>query len=455
MSTSKPKRKKAPQEASKAISIFISYASEDRELASCFEAELLQLFSFSTAVNVFRDVNMERGKNYRNVIAAALNSADILLVILTDRMKPSYAYPGFEIGFFSKSLEERRYIFGNVERVIIPVCIGAENPATLDYLQAIQIDKNQVFKISDINVPKEGAIEPITDIQNPAYSLLSSISHTIMNFLSRGVEEQNNVESDKKRKVMQDRLAVSAGKLYSVIGAYLQGRVFSETYPERKIVIRADAPIAILPDGADLSGATVELIGNSFQVFGFPEEKERQFTWAQFRANIVGDFGGTWTAGIRALVTDALQARGENYHVVATTRGDKAFRLFVSRIVTYVSKKTEIHIYIVEMVVRHYGDPLTSRLLSGISVGLQFRFLFLEPRSKFRPEIFDYPMSVDEKKEMDVWKAAVTEMLSQLDLLLRDAQDEHLMDADLLGKIWGCWRRPPLDGNDGGMGICP
>jgi hypothetical protein len=109
----------------------------------------------------------------------------------------------------------------------------------------------------------------------------------------------------------------------------------------------------------------------------------------------------------------------------------------VSRVVTYVSKKTEIHIYIVKMVVRHYGDPLTSRLLSAINIGLQFRFLFLEKNSQFRPARFDYPLSQDTSKEMDAWKSTVAELLSHMNMILREAQDQHLMDTDLLDKIWG------------------
>jgi hypothetical protein len=111
--------------------------------------------------------------------------------------------------------------------------------------------------------------------------------------------------------------------------------------------------------------------------------------------------------------------------------------LFVSRIVTYVSTKTEIHIYIVQMIVRHYGNALTTRLLSAISIGLQFRFLFLEDDSKFRPTKFEFPLSMEVSKELDAWKANVTELLGQMDLILREAQDQHLMDTELLARIWG------------------
>jgi hypothetical protein len=429
----KPSRSKKLQQ----FSIFISYASEDKDLAASFEAELLQLFAY-TPVKIFRDVGIARGADYRKAIAAELNAADILLVILTDRMKPGFAYPGFEVGYFTKSLEERPKISGDQDRRIIPVCIGANSPATLDYIQAIKINSDEVVKITDANMPsgQKGDGSP-ADHLNPAYTLLSSISDIVTNVLGDRSAGKNDPASEARNKAIHDRLSSSAAKLYGNIFAYLQGRISSETYPERKIIIRTDAPPALLSDGADLSKAKVELVGNSFQVFGFPEDKIREFSWSDFATKMPGDTGGTWAAGIRALVTGALQGSNENYHVVATPKGDNAFRLFVSRIVTYVSKQTEIHIYIVQMIFRHYGDALTTRLLSAISIGLQYRFLFLESDSKFRPATFSFPMAMETSKELDFWKATVTELLTQLDLILREAQDQHLMDTDLLDKIWG------------------
>jgi hypothetical protein len=413
--TPKEDRRPNPNQRPTQVKIFISYAREDSDLAAGVHAELLQLFSL-TPVDIFRDVGIPQGADYHNTIDAHLDGADILLVLLTDRLKPSYSYTGDEIGFFRHSILNRPKIYLDINRVVIPVCIGADNPDTLHYVQSIQIDPKKVFSIKDAAAAT----------QNPAATLLHSISDIVVSIL--GIPQSQSLE---------DRLSTSATRLYGLFSEYLQGRVSAESFPERKIIIRTEAPPPIASDGADLSASTIELVGDSFQVFGFPEEKNRQFSWVDFNSKMPADVGGTWTQGIKALVTSALGGHDENYHVVSTTRGDKAFRLFVSRIVTYVSKKTEIHIYIVKMVVRHYGDLLTSRLMSAISIGLQFRFLFLEEGSKFRPAKFDFPMSIDPSKEIDAWKAAVTELMGQLDLVLREAQDQHLMDTDLLDRIWG------------------
>jgi hypothetical protein len=421
MAKDKPKTKRhshavgAPRpERPEQVSLFISYTREDSDLAASVHAELLQLFAF-TPVEIFRDVGIPDGTNYQARIDAQLDRTDILLVLLTDRLKPSFSYTGDEIGFFRHSIKNRPKIHAEVDRVVIPVCIGSHNPDTLHYIQSVQIDAQKVFNIDD---PKTA--------QNPAASLLRSISDIVLKVL------------DIPRSPTQDdRLSNSAARLYRLFCEYLQGRVSSESFPERKVIIRMDTPPASLPDGVDLSASTIELVGDSFQVFGFPEEKNRQFKWADFNKKMPPDMGGTWAEGIRALITGALHNCEENYHVVSTAKGDKAFRLFVSRIVTFVSTKTEIHIYIVQMIVRHYGNALTTRLLSAISIGLQFRFLFLEDDSKFRPAKFEFPLSMEVSKELDAWKSNVTELIGQMDLLLREARDQHLMDTELLARIWG------------------
>lgn len=410
----KPRTKRPKQ-----VSIFISYAREDADLAATVHAELLQLFAF-TQVEIYRDVGTTPGSNYQTTIDVQLDRADILLVLVTDRMKPSFSYTGYEVGFFRHSILKRPKIYGDVDRVIIPVCIGINNPDALHYVESIQIDSSKIFRIED-------TATRATD--KPAATLLGSISEIVMDILGAGISSSNRIAA-------QERLSTSASRLDRLFSEYLQGRVTYSNYPERKIIIRNDTLPKLLSDGADLSTARIELVGNSFQVFGFPDNDNREFLWSDFAAKMPDDFRGSWVEGIRVLVAGMLQGNHENYHVVTTPKGDNAFRLFVSQIVTFFSQKTEIHIYIVQMIVRHYGDAVTSRLLSAISVGLQFRFLFLEKDSKFRPGRFLYPMSIDAEREPEVWKSTVTELIAQMDLVLREAKNQHLMDADLLDKIW-------------------
>jgi hypothetical protein len=78
-----------------------------------------------------------------------------------------------------------------------------------------------------------------------------------------------------------------------------------------------------------------------------------------------------------------------------------------------------------------YGDDITSRLLKAVSLGLRFRFLVLESKSPFRPEKLAFPA------EEEVLQTRVTEMLSQMDLILADSTEARLADPDLLTEIFG------------------
>ena len=137
-------------------------------------------------------------------------------------------------------------------------------------------------------------------------------------------------------------------------------------------------------------------------------------------------------AGVQQLATTVLKGGGDNYHVVTTVPRDKSFRLFVSKVVTYFSQKTEIHIYVVQMRTKDYGDPESTRLLKAISVGLRFRSLVLDEQSPFRPEKLGHPIVT----APDL-KAKISEMLGQMDLILREANEADLSDPAFLIAIWG------------------
>lgn len=145
------------------------------------------------------------------------------------------------------------------------------------------------------------------------------------------------------------------------------------------------------------SNCRIELVGKYFDSFGIPEYSGgREFKWADFLARMDSTAIGAWREGIRLLVSSVLQGSGDNYMVISTIQKDVAYRLFVSRVVTYVSKQTEIHIYIVEIKSREYGDKETTQLLKAVSVGLRFRFLVFEQDSEFTPQNLGFPtMTLD------------------------------------------------------------
>jgi hypothetical protein len=399
------------------VSIFISYASEDKDLAKDVNQEFRRLFPAS--VRTFFDrASLEAGTDFREAIDQALDSADILLILFSDQSKSSHSYTGYEAGFFSRSKAQRPSLASGVTRVIIPFCIGSKAPAATFNLQHINVDTEEVISLFEEPASflrKEP--RPLAD-DNPVLKLLTRIAQIVDQVTDLG-------DQDAMRANIRD----AADRLYQRIFKYLQTRKWQEDIPERKIIIRTGAATS---DRADqLAQATIELEGGSFGLFGIAETPTRSFAWPQFLAMITpSELAAAWAEGLKLMVSAALDRDFEdNYHVVSSVKGDKAFRLFVSRVVTFYNGNTEIHIYVLEMKHKDYGDELTSRLLKGISVGLQFRFLVLEPQSPFTVAKLSYPTVK--------MKPAVTELLAQIRVILRDSRNARLEDPDILERIFG------------------
>jgi TIR domain len=397
------------------IKIFISYASEDRQLAGQITSELRGTFALAP-VEVNRDEDFKVGSNWKDAIDNAVDTADILLVLFTERTKPSHSFTGYEIGYFNSSIKRHASICQGLKRIYILFCIGDVNiPDTMYYIEGTKINSSDIFKIPDTNIQKNDDAWS-RNPTNPLVKLLNQISEIIV----KGVGPEITKEG---RAAIETAISKSARNLYGYIDEYLQGRIFRESFPERKLVIRAAKPIEFEDDGANLDDSRVELVGQSFDSFGIPEAagRAREFAWLDFigRMNSAAAMA-SWREGIKLLVSSVLQGEGDN------------FRLFVSRIVTYVSKETEIHIYVVQIRRKVYGDQQTMQLLKCVETGMRFRSLILDQSSEFAPEILGFPTM-----RLEYLKPKITELLSQMNFILYDAKVANLSDPILLQKIWG------------------
>jgi hypothetical protein len=135
-----------PGGKTKTVTIFISYAREDAALAIALQDELLRVFPFG--VDVIVDTrSIKPGEDFRLVLDKKLDSSDILLILFTDQPKASHSYTGYEVGYFSRSRAQNRFITKDIERPIIPFCIGRQFPDTAEYMEGVEIDPGDVFKL--------------------------------------------------------------------------------------------------------------------------------------------------------------------------------------------------------------------------------------------------------------------------------------------------------------------
>jgi hypothetical protein len=165
-------------------------------------------------------------------------------------------------GYFRNSVRQNPNGYGGIDRIYLPLCIGAEIPDTLHYIQGVSISNDEVYKIMRTTV--DAGIAPNLPETYPLFQFLRRIFDIVTQVLGSGHSEfAQDVRPEKW-------LAKPASDLYLTIHDYLQSRVFKETYPERQLSIRADARPTIKNDGVDLSAAVVELVGDFSPIFEIP-----------------------------------------------------------------------------------------------------------------------------------------------------------------------------------------
>ena len=195
-------------------------------------------------------------------------------------------------------------------------------------IQGVSIGGDEVYKVLKTKI--ESGSEPVVDEDHPVFKLLARLSDLVMQTLGTG----------NGRASKSTRVAKQASALYRIIHEYLQGRVSSETYPERKLIIRTSTRPDFGRDGVDLTKSSVELIGDFADIFNVTMGQTigREFSWLDLCEKIPSELRANFVAGIQLLATTVLKGGGDNYHVVTTVPRDKSFRLFVSKVVTDVSQ---------------------------------------------------------------------------------------------------------------------
>lgn len=414
------------------LNVFVSYATEDEEIAKQINTELRRAFS-PAIIRTTIATEIPVGEEWRNLLEEALDNADILIVVATGRLKLSHSFSGSEVGYFRGTRKHRRKMRNfDLDRFIIPIAIFTTIPEPVADTQGIEIEGPLTPLTVETTALKDqetflGRLE-FAAKSNPILKLFMRIGDVIKS--SYGLNAPEIADFDQQ-------LADCSKRLHLVIFNELQKRVSTEVFPERKIIVRLSDVTKQIADHDPLSQATIAFYGRSFEIFGFEAPAPGDVPLKIFIASIPRpNIAAAWTESIKSLIIAAKSGDfGENRRVLTSLDQNRFFRLFVARDILYYSGVNEIHIYIVEVKSRDYGDPTTTMLLKAISIGLKYRFMFLEPTSEFSPGAFSVTM-------LDALKPKVFEMLQELDFLIWSSNEAGLRQPKYLLEIHGSHLSP-------------
>ena len=144
--------------AEERLHVFISYSSEDRDLATAIAEELRRAFN-PTILKLTIDVEFSLGSNWRDRLKADLDDTDVLLVVATGKQKVSHSFTGFEVGYFDASISHSPKMehFPTQDRIMIPIAVFTKTPETMSDIQALQI-----------NAPFDPMVVDPAALKNPA-----------------------------------------------------------------------------------------------------------------------------------------------------------------------------------------------------------------------------------------------------------------------------------------------
>jgi hypothetical protein len=419
------------------LHVFISYASEDAALAQAVNAALKSTFGYAV-IKTTLDTELKVGTEWRAGLERALDEADILLIVATGRQKLSHSYTGFEVGYFkaSKRINPKMRSFKS-DRLIIPIGFLEKITEALSDIQTLNLTGQLQPFLVDENTLRSDQQAEDRDLSRSdlmkLFTCLRDVVCTVHKF-------DDEMHDDFKKKAKD-----GVGDLYKAFLAEFQKRVANEKFPERKIIIRLPQSLNVgkLRELEELQKkTTLEFVGESFELFRISPNSNQEITWAEFADDVSHDANTTtgWNDIIKSLIEASRQDDfAENRRLLASSDGKRFFRLFIARSVVYYSGTLELHVYVVEVKSRDFGDPTTTMLLKAISVGLTYRFLFLEGKSsEFSPDNIRATLPRDLPK-------SISNLLQELEYLVWLSNDAGLSKPMVMTMIYGGFRRGELE----------
>jgi hypothetical protein len=402
--------------AGKALSIFISYPSENQRIAQAIEAALRQFDR--SKFDVFLDRSrINDGAGLRDTIVEALKRADYFIGIGPEANRVNFSWCGFELGYFLASNSGRNK---NVLAVY-----NNEIPDQFHEFKNVQVVSLENKHRSELGSQVYAAN------QCDLFHFFSGLSEEIGRRFPPGELAQYFTEA-------QAWAEKSAKEVTEAYFSTLQEWVKSTWFPQKRIEVRTgnvpfwEKELPRIPDQA-----TVILEPTTCRVLDYAvsqQEANVSLSWMEFQSIVRRKTGGlVFTSMIEEVITSALPDNAEalNDHFFSAP-DQKNYRILLVMHKLYGNGNREFVINLVETLrpIVGEGDRNTTIIAAAIMLASKYRFLFLEQESRY---------GANRVAQLTAGNStyAVRQMLKDMDRVHAEGTKEGLGDQTALIKLFG------------------
>jgi len=396
-----------PQVSPKKLEMFVSYASEDKELAEAFQ-QLLQrhLDEDEDYAHVWIDTQgLRAGFEIGFAIKSQLERSEFLIIVYTGHQKESHGFTGVEVGYFMGTHDQGT---GGDHNRIVSFYLDRPPAPVADF-------EGLSFGITPLTLAEE--LETylqslVINERHPIVSFLRELEVAVDGYRRRAGLQQREIDVNKRINTVRELLSITFG--------ILKQRKETEIHPQHKLII--DVAEDIAAEAMELpASALIRPVGaGTMAIFGMAEKDMR---WSEFLQQSAERYRYVWKDAIETVVTSSLGLlNADNSQMVIGHNGENIYRLVLTQSTKYYNKRREFHLYFVEIFRRHdFGSDETTILLKALGICCRFRFMFFETQSEF---------SANNTKIIKLMEAKThaRKLIKELNLLNRDAAEAKLED---------------------------
>jgi hypothetical protein len=414
--------------------VFISYASEDHDIAQAVYQSLQALGeTIFDRIKVFFDSkSIDGGDEIRADIRQGLKKSDFLVVLYTGLFKHSHGYTGWEVGFFDGLIEDEISKYGMTGRKIIYLYSG-EPPAIGNSVLGISVNVD----ITDLGGSRADYVQKsIQSLDNPdalARALLG-IADRAESRLPPPLQDRENLERKRNRRrqaVAEEIVPALKGKLFDSMSTRIARHSVEQKFIELELPKPAPDQIYVsIPDNAKLTPKS-----GAFEIFGISRLNDA-LTWREF-SNEVKFRGGLCGSSVllaieQAVISAISPAVSVDNDQVLKSHNDQVFRVVITRQTDYYNGRKVVYLCFVPRLQKSVlGRNDTSIILGFVNVAAKYRSIFIERNSPLSVESFVFepePAKVQNK---------VRQLIRELLLIEEDSRNLELDQVAAISTYFG------------------